>query len=353
MTVLPDVWERVIGQPEVMAQLELAAVDPVHAYLFLGVEGWGTHRAARAFSALILSADAAASGDMRAVERARRLALAGLHPDGIEFRPVGSQWSVDEIKEIIRTAVRTPNEASRKVIIMPETESMDLNAIGRLLKVVEEPPASTVFVLLADEPPAEFTTIASRCVNVRFRPIGVADVEAALLAEGYDDNQALVAASASGGDLSRALLVAQDPGLAIRAGLWRSVPDRINGTGAVVYELVAQLREGLNGAQEPLDDRQGTELEDLEVRVEQFGERGSGRQALVGRHKREIKRLRDDELRFGFGIMARIYRDRYAQGDTSAVVAIDAIQQTSETLGRTVNEALLLERLLCRLPSRN
>ncbi len=348
---MTDLWERVIGQPEARQQLEVAARNPVHAYLLSGAEGWGTHRAARAFAALLLSAEAAEAGDLRAVERAQRLALAGLHPDGIEFRPVGNQWSVAEIEEIIRVAVRTPTEGARKVIVMPEAESMELNAIGRVLKVVEEPPPSTVFLLLADQPPPEFNTVASRCVTIGFRPVSVADVEAALLAEGYDDSQAVVAASASGGDLERAMLLANDRQLAARAGLWRSVPDRVNGTGAVVYELVAQLREGMSAAQEPLEDRQAAELEALEARVEQLGERGSGRDALLRRHKREIKRLRDDELGFGLGVMARAYRDRYAQGDESARVAIDAIQQTSEALGRTVNEALLLQRLLCRLPS--
>ena len=85
------------------------------------------------------------------------------------------------------------------------------------------------------------------------------------------------------------------------------------------------------------------------------GERGSGRAELVARHKREIRRLRSDELRFGLATLSRVYRDRLVGGagsgadDTGIDEALNAIQDAAENLVRNPNEALLLQQLFLRL----
>lgn len=62
-----------------------------------------------------------------------------------------------EAEEIIRAGLRTQLEGSRKVIAVDGIDASETEAIGKLLKVVEEPPPSTVFMMLADRrlPPAE------------------------------------------------------------------------------------------------------------------------------------------------------------------------------------------------------
>ena len=72
-------WATIIGQPEAVETLRYAAVDPVHAYLFLGPRGSGKRRAARSFAAAILASD-----DMADPDRHVRLALDGIHPDLVE-----------------------------------------------------------------------------------------------------------------------------------------------------------------------------------------------------------------------------------------------------------------------------
>ena len=189
--------------------------------------------------------------------------------------------------------------------------------------MVEEPPPSTVFVMLADTVPPEIITIASRCVPVEFGPLPSLELERALVAEGADAERASVAAMAAGGDVDRARLLVTDDALAERAALWQSIPDELNGTGSRACELVDQVRAGMDAAQGPLDARQATEIEQLEARVEQLGERGSGRADLVAQHKREVRRLRTDELTFGLAVMSRVYRDRLVAGyDPAAESAI-------------------------------
>ena len=344
----PDPWDGLVGQAEARARLEQAAVSPVHAYLLLGARGSGTFRAALAFAALVLSIGD--EGEVR--ERTVGLAVEGKHPDVILVEPQGAALRVSEAEEIIRAGLRTPVECERKVIIVTGVEAIEEAAIGKLLKVVEEPPPSTVFVLLADEVPPEIVTIASRCVTVEFGPLSATELAGALADGGVDPERAAMAAAAAGGDLERARLLATDDALAERADRWRRVPDRLDGSGYMAAELVDEVRAAMDGAQGPLEARQATELEELEARVEQLGERGSGRADLVARHKREIRRLRVDELRFGLATMARVYRDRLVEAggvDDHALACVEAIQTTAENLIRNPNEALILQDLFLRL----
>jgi DNA polymerase-3 subunit delta' len=357
-----DPWVGVVGQRATLARLEAASVAPVHAYLFLGSLGSGSYPAALGFAGLVLSSDAAdgASGfdgfpgrqpvSAEQIDRHLRLATGAKHPDVVVIEAEGSALRVSEAEQIIKAGLRSPVEGNRKVIVVKGVDAIEEAAIGKLLKVIEEPPASAVFVLLAEELPPELATIASRCVIVEFGPVAIEEMRQALVELGVEPDRALAAATAAGGDFGRASLLATDDGLAIRAELWGQVPERLDGTGSAVVGLVNELRAGMDAAQEPLEARQASELEQLEQRVEQFGERGSGRAELVARHKREIRRLRSDELRFGLATLARVYRDRLLAGsDPRADAAVDLLQATAENLIRNPNEALLLQDLLLRL----
>lgn len=357
-----DPWVHLVGQHEARARLEAAAENPVHAYLFLGNRGSGTFRAALGFAGLLLAAEYDEAGPS---ERAISLAVDGKHPDLLVVEPQGAALRVSEAEEIIKAGLRSPVEGRRKVIVVTGAEAIEEAAIGKLLKVIEEPPPSAVFVLLAEEVPPETVTIASRCVTVEFGPLSVLELERALTGSGVDAERATVAAAAAGGDLDRARLLATDDDLAVRATLWQQVPGRLDGTGYMASELIAEVRDGMDRAQGPLEARQQHDLEQLEARVEQLGERGSGRSELVARHKREIRRLRYDELRFGMATMARVYRDHLAGsgglaegglvegglslGEDATYEALAAIQTAAENLIRNPNEALLLQDLFLRL----
>ncbi len=338
----------IVGQDVATAQLASAAENPVHAYLFLGPRGSGRAAAALAFAAEVLSTGL----DGPAEERTRRLATDGTHPDVITIEAEGAALRVSEAEAITRQASISPVEGSRKVIVVHGVDAIEEAAIGKLLKVIEEPPASAIFVLLAEEVPPEIVTIASRCVPIEFVAVPVQLIETVLFTEGVDIKRAKAAAAAAGGDLSRARLLATDEALAVRAELWRSVPSRLDGTGSAVVQLTNELREAMDGATEALEAKHLVELEDLAARVELTGERGSGRADLVARHKREIRRLRADELRFGLATLARHYRDRLIESpDRAADDALAAVSTASEGLIRNPNESLWLQSLLLRLPT--
>ncbi|MEL7156212.1 MAG: hypothetical protein AAFN30_06395 [Actinomycetota bacterium] len=355
MTTTVDPWGDVVGQRSALDRLTAAALSPVHAYLFLGSRGSGAYEAALGFAGLLL-APQPPEGEViegPGADRSLRLAREARHPDLVVVEPEGAALRVSEAEQIIRAGLRSPVEGERKVIVVRGIEAIEEAAIGKLLKVIEEPPPSAVFVLLAEEVPPELVTIASRCVNVEFGQLSIAQMQEALVDRGVEPERALAAATAAGGDMGRASLLAADEGLAARADQWRRVPERLDGSGATVVELVNELRSAIDESHGALEARQAVELEALEERVEQMGERGSGRAELVARHKREVRRQRSDELRFGMATLARVYRDRLvAAPDPGAEGALAEIQQATEDLIRNPNEPLLLQSLLLRIGPR-
>ncbi len=349
-----DAWSRVVGQePAVELLRSAAAGDPVHAWLFVGPHGSGKRAAARAFAGDLLAAEHEAAGDHQAAERARSLAALEQHPDLIVVEREGASILAAAADDIIRRASRSAVEGRRKVLVLDEFHLVAPNVGPKLLKTVEEPPAGTFFVVLADVLPPELITVASRCVRVDFAPLTVPVIAARLVAEGIDPARADEAAGFAGGDLERARLLATDDRLALRLAGWRELPRRLDGTGATAARAVDDLRAAIDDAETPLKARQDTEVEELNARVERYGQRGSGASTLSERHKRESRRLRADELRMGFGSLAATYRDELvaAADPTDALAAIDAVHQAAIDITRNPNEELLLLALALRLPT--
>ena len=336
-----SVFDDVIGQ-------EAAVAAPVHAYLLVGPPGSGKRTAAQAFAAALLC-PRDGCGECDVCLRV----LGGAHPDVMLVERTGPSITVDQAREVRRLALRSPNEGGRKVLILTDFHLVR-EAASVLLKVLEEPPASTVFVILAEQVPPELVTIASRCVRVDFGPLSAEQVTLALVGEGVPGEVAVAVAAVAGGRLDRARLLANDPGFAERREVWRAVPGRLDGTGAAVAVVSADLAEVLGKAGvAALETRQAAELQELEERVERTGERGAGRKVLAERHKRELRRLRHDELRFGLATIAGVYGEALTAGSADAracVDAIAAIQAAAEAMVRNPTEALLLQDLLLRLP---
>lgn len=344
-----SVWDRVVGQQRAVQLLTAAAQHPTHAYLFVGPPGSGKDEAALAFAALLMA------GSDDPLHRDARLALLGQHPDVREVRRVGANISGPQVTELIRVAQMAPLEGARKVLILHEFHLLEAREAARLLKTLEEPPGDTVFLVLADQLVPDLVTIASRCVRISFSALSTADIAGVLVGEGVPSDAAQRAADAAGGDLTRARVLATDPELAQRRRAFADVPGQLDGSGAVVMRLVADLLGRIDAAAAPLQASQAAELVDLEARVAALGERGSGRKQLEERHKRELRRYRTDELRSGLAVLAGAYRDALVAGGThrpdQLIAAVGAIHAANEALDRSPNEALLLQALLLDLPS--
>ena len=378
-----DPWAAVIGQPEAVARLSAGVPSPVHAYLLVGPRGSGKRTAAAVFAGeLMVSADERQAGDPKAVdpsqasdpkagdpsrasdpkagdpsraERHRRLAAEQDHPDVFVLSPAGNALRrEEEVSELIVEASRTPVEGARKVLVVDRFHTATAAAAAALLKPVEEPAGPVVWVLLAEQVLPEHVTIASRCTRVEFGPVPDDAVAAALVAEGLaTEDAATVVAAAAAGNLHRARILASDERVAARRQAWWSIPDRLDGTGATVALLVAEVRALISEAGQALDERHGAEMEALTEREGHFGVRGSGRSAVEARHRREQRQFRTDEIRFGLATLAARYREHVATSvgppDPRWMQAVDRLRSTNDSLSRSPNEALALQALLLDL----
>ena len=335
---LAVLFAGVPGQERAVAELVAAARRPSHAYLLVGPPGIGGLEAAAGFAAALL-------GGSEDADVARR-ALAFAHPDVRLYEREGASLSIGDARDITKLAYRAPVEAERMVVVVPDLHLVR-DSGPALLKTIEEPPPGIHFVLLADLVPPELVTIASRCVVIDLDPLAEEVIVAALVAEGVDREAAEGAAASSGGRLDRARLLAGDAGFASRQAFWRRLPDALDGTGATVATLVDELQLQVGSILESLAVRQAAELAELD-RLDDIAGRRRGRKEVEDRHKREVRRVRTDELQAGLATLAGAYRDRLAAGRADPA-AFAAIRDAAKHLVRNPNEALLLSAILLRL----
>ncbi|MGH9299461.1 MAG: hypothetical protein ACRDZT_06045, partial [Acidimicrobiales bacterium] len=283
-----------------------------------------------------------------------RAVLQGRHPDLVIVERVGASISIAQAREVTRLSMRSPLSAAFQVLVL-----VDFHLAGpvapALLKTIEEPPPSTIIVILADSVPADFVTIASRCLTVQFSPISEQAVMQLLESEGSEPAEAASIAKAAQGRLDRARLLRADPSFAARSERWRTLPAALDGTGATVSRLAAALLEASNEPAEVVKAQQAEELTRLSEEAQAAGDRGvPGRAAIEARHRRELRRARADDLLAGLAVLLGVYRSRLSSGASavpvrSAIQAIELIDEAAARLKLNVNEPLLLEWLLLRL----
>ena len=137
-----------------------------------------------------------------------RFYISGAHPD---FRHVTFEINrktgklrteivVDQIRDLVAALVLTTTFSPQKVALIQPAESMNRNAANALLKTLEEPAGSTVFILVSSEPARLSATIRSRCRRLDVRQPSLHNARTWLMAEsGADESTATAALRASSG----------------------------------------------------------------------------------------------------------------------------------------------------------
>lgn len=128
------------------------------------------------------------------------------HPDIIWLKPSGPSIKIDQIRTLCQTLAMKPYEAAMRVVIISDARTMNPAAGNALLKVLEEPPDSTVLLLISAHKSDLLPTVVSRCQHIRFNPISETNLSSLLVREhGLDAADATVIAAMAAGSLSRAV----------------------------------------------------------------------------------------------------------------------------------------------------
>lgn len=102
-------------------------------------------------------------------------------------------------------------ESDYKVVIIWQPEKMNDQASNKLLKLLEEPPPLTVFMLVSENPDALLTTIRSRCLSVKVPRISEGDLKDALMQrKSLSGDEAVEIARLADGSFLRAIEIAEE-----------------------------------------------------------------------------------------------------------------------------------------------
>lgn len=138
-----------------------------HAVMLEGDEGTGKHTLAGYIAAYaVCTENNRPCGECKGCHMQK----SGSHPDIITVSPDAKQLSVDKIRKMRADAYLAPAVANKKIYIIEKAETMNAAAQNALLKVLEEPPANVMFLLLTLSAESMLETVRSRCITLTLLP---------------------------------------------------------------------------------------------------------------------------------------------------------------------------------------
>ena len=215
----------IAGQDKAVAEFESAwrAGTLHHAWLLAGPKGVGKAHFARAAATRVLAEAAGPSVDLPGLDTpsdhaTARLVEAGSHPDmrlleRLENPKTGAlarNITVDQVRGLAELFDLTPSMSPWRAVVIDAADDLEKSAANALLKMLEEPPANCVFLLVSHAPGRLLPTIRSRCRTLAFQPLGddvmASVLEAQLPALAAPERSRIIARA--GGSVGRAMAFA-------------------------------------------------------------------------------------------------------------------------------------------------
>ena len=162
-------FETLLGNDRLKKNLSesLAKGHISHFYLISGPKGSGKHTLAKLLAEAILC-EGSRKGCGSCVHC--RKMRSGSHPDFITVEdPEHKNVAVKIVRQIRDDMFVRPNEASYKIYLFPQ--ELGIEGQNALLKILEEPPAYGVFLLLTDNPDKLLPTVRSRCTELKLQAL--------------------------------------------------------------------------------------------------------------------------------------------------------------------------------------
>jgi DNA polymerase III subunit delta' len=290
-----------------------------HAYLFTGPDGVGKELAAFGLAQALVcerrgagdpgglfgggaapppavsAACGACSACLRAVPKEGE--RTPVHPDVVVLEralyapqaigrrtPETQDISIDQVRTLVLSrAAYAPHEGRAKVFVVRRADELSVSAANALLKTLEEPGASTHFVLLTSEPEALLPTILSRALKVRFAPLPDDVVAELLVLRGVAEERAREVARLSGGSVEAGELLADPEESAARDAF---VSRALEAASASVVEPLLSVAEDAKKEKDRLRGRIVALASALADRASQAARAGRGEAEVLAQRGR-------------------------------------------------------------------
>lgn len=151
---------------------QLAQDRLAHGLAFVGSAGIGKSLVANRMAAHLLSQVAGQESNWQAE---LSLIQSGAHPDFLLLEPDAStargEIKVEAARKLVTFMQQTPTRSAWRVAIIDQANKLNTQAANGILKVLEEPPAKGLIILVLSDLAAVLPTIRSRLVPMRFNPL--------------------------------------------------------------------------------------------------------------------------------------------------------------------------------------
>jgi DNA polymerase III delta' subunit len=206
------------GRVKKILRLSLQKNRLPNSLLFYGPQGVGKRRLAFALAAAV---NCERRGDDACGECPTCLAISnGRFPDVQEIKPSGQVIKVEHVREMRQAAYMRPMVGRKRVFIISEADKMNEESSNTVLKILEEPPLFSHFILVTDNPYLILPTIKSRCQGLPFMPVGREEIVRALREKGWPEDRARIISLYVGGNLEEALGLNWDDVSSARREAW-------------------------------------------------------------------------------------------------------------------------------------
>ena len=274
----PQTFTELVGQEHVVRALTNALKQQRlhHAYLFTGTRGIGKTTLARVI-AKALNCETGITDQPCGKCNACVEIAAGRFVDLIEI-DAASNTQVDNMRELLDTAVYAPTVGRFKVYIIDEVHMLSRSAFNAMLKTLEEPPEHVKFILATTDPQKVPVTVLSRCLQFNLKQIPLPQIRAQLkkILElekiGFEDEALTLLARAAHGSLRDSLSLL-DQAIAHGGGrvALESVRAMLGGVGQeYLYEILDALHGGDRAALVAVADRMAERSLSFEMALQEL-----------------------------------------------------------------------------------
>jgi DNA polymerase III subunit delta' len=320
-------WKELIGQASAIKALQQAAEDSLktangnttsgfsQSWLITGPPGSGRSTAAKLFAAA-LQCSQSGCGKCEICLKV----LKGAHPDVKTVLPTGIIYGIDDVKELIQSSALIPAIGQWNIVILEDADRLTATAANALLKSIEEPARSTMWILCAPSSQDVISTIRSRCrmINLRMPPFNEI-AELLQTRDGVDPAMAKFSAAAAMGHVGRAKLLATNPELREIRNQILQLPFELNDLPSCFRAAEQLYNTAVDEANRETEDKDQAEQEQL---LESYGASAGGLsktkiqkmtatavKELTKEQKTRHKRISRDRLDLSLVELSAFYRD--------------------------------------------